>query len=109
MPDVVAAATLITMILVTEVAKVRVSRLVVAIAALMLAIGILRSVLGSEGMTKPGWLGVAAISGLMIVQWFQVRPSAPKPWRDQGRFVLWVIGIVCLLGATSFWLSAVTG
>ena len=88
------------------------SQAVVTIATLMLGAGILWAAFRAEPMSRTDLLGITSLLIMVAGFWFAIRPGAAtetRPWRDQGRLVLWIIGLVCLLSAVSLWLSAIRG
>ena len=90
----------------------RVSQLVVAFAALMVVGGTLAGVVRPESFSRTSVWGAICLLWMVFVFGIQVRPGAAphkRPWRDQGRMVLWGIGLMCLLGSASLWLLASYG
>ena len=74
--------------------------------------GIVGAVVRPDPITRTTVLGMICLTFMVSLYGFQLtrrgRPQA-RPWRDQGRLALWFLGLLCLLGALSFWLSAIYG
>ena len=110
--DQIAKAVRVTMTRMDSTRMMRGSRAVVAVATLMLATGILCVVFRAERMSRTDLLAMTSLLIMVAGLWFAIRPGAAtetRPWRDQGRLVLWLIVLACLLSAVSLWLSAILG
>lgn len=87
---------------------VRINRLVTAVMALMLAVGLLWGVCRSEHLTRSDLYGAVCLLFVVPGYWFLVRRWAATPdARNPGRRTVCILGLVFLFGAVSLWLVAI--
>ncbi|MEM8882981.1 MAG: hypothetical protein AAGD14_02840 [Planctomycetota bacterium] len=79
------------------------SRVLVGVAGVLVAAGAVL-LLSRPGAGSPmnGW-GLATLTVLVATSWISAGRSQPAPWRDDGRLVLWALGLAGLLVASTIW------